>query len=53
MIPTKRRPVAPLVVRDGRCAQCTARLSAQAPSRWWCSEDCYFEWQRTRAVWSA
>lgn len=52
MIPTKRRPVAPLVVRDGRCAQCTARLSAQAPSRWWCSEDCYFEWQRTQAVWT-
>lgn len=52
MIPTRQRPAAPVAVRDGYCAQCTERLGAQTPSRWWCSEDCYFEWQRTQAPWT-
>lgn len=33
-----------------QCVQCSAWLPVKSASPWWCSEDCFFEWQRTRHV---
>jgi hypothetical protein len=30
------------------CVQCEAVMASQDPSRWWCTEVCFEEWQAWR-----
>lgn len=48
MTPISEDGATALLAREDQCAQCHHRLGDAAPSRWWCSEDCFFEWQRYR-----
>lgn len=36
-----------------KCASCRRELTGTGESWWWCSEDCFYEWQRARHAWTA
>jgi hypothetical protein len=35
-----------------QCTSCAEPLDGKGESWWWCSEECFYEWQRTRWCWT-